>query len=221
MTREINTFGFQLPYPGQLSSATMSVREARSRQRKAGGTSGGVEPSFAPIDTARTPALFRSGISARVSPGTSRCDNVAFRDMLKRSSRAHVRARPASMSEGSITASSALCGNACHVMSPAATAPSNVATAAELGQCSPRFGGQSRYIETTHDWNMKARRLLANEPFALRNAAPCCAAYGKWWSKYRFTIPAEESANPMSRWHELITCTVETLGYVGAGVGAR
>ena len=88
-------------------------------------------------------------------PGTSRCEMVVLLGSPNSRSRANVSSRPASISVGDITSSSALCGKACHVMCPALMAARTVAVAVAFGQRTPSPTGQSRNRFSTHDWNMK------------------------------------------------------------------
>ena len=100
-------------YPGQFSMPSRVVFVERSIHWKIFGTDGGVEPSLAPMEMAVIPARESNGTSARVMPGTSRCESVVFFGSPNLASIDHVSASPASIRLGSIISSSALWGNAC------------------------------------------------------------------------------------------------------------
>ena len=71
--------------------------EFESTHLKQGGTLGGVEPSFAPIEIADTFAAFRIGIRDLVIPGTSLCDSVLFLGLPNRSSSRNVEFKPSAI----------------------------------------------------------------------------------------------------------------------------
>lgn len=73
---------------------------------------------FSPTEMALTPSLARSGMAARVRPGTSRCEYVARRGSPCKSSSLCVRLMAAWKNPGSYTSGSALWGKACQLRPP-------------------------------------------------------------------------------------------------------